>query len=295
MGTVPLSIFGILALQFQHFIMKPSTSKLLILAAATASASGLKTPLQGIADAVQSPLAGKREKPLTVSVQDDVRVSHRAEMAEAYLSIRACEADADKAKETGEHFLNSLKNVFTDAGLNTTVTSPTTVKSSSGGDYDADELRPRRLRGGKNKHADAEEDEEENEKQCASSSISVLVHDLDLLSTLNTNLKSDTGAHARINYIHWQLSEATKAAQKSELRRKALNAMLETGKDYAASFGVSEFMPTEFEEMYSFEDVRHPDAYRGRRYRIFDMDEDSVDLRVPDIEQCMEVRCKFTN
>ncbi|KAI7081588.1 hypothetical protein KC356_g9016 [Hortaea werneckii] len=274
--------------------MKPTTSNLLVLAAATVSASGLKTPLQGIAGAVQSPFAGKREKPLTVSVQDDVRVSHRAEMAEAYLNIRACDAVADKAKETGEHFLSSLKNVFTDAGLNTTVTSPTTVKSSSDDDYDDFAFRPRRMRGGKDKHTDAEEDEAEDEKQCASSSISVLVHNLDLLSILNTNLTSDTGAHARINYINWQLSEDTKAAQKSELRRKALNSMLETGKDYAAAFGVSEFVPTEFEEMYSFEDVRHPDAYRGR-YRIFDMDEDSVDLRVPDIEQCMEVRCKFTN
>ncbi|KAI7287097.1 hypothetical protein KC345_g768 [Hortaea werneckii] len=274
--------------------MKPTTSNLLILAAATASASGFKTPLQGIADVAQSPFAGKRERPLTVSVRDDVRVSHRAEMAEAYLSIRACDTDADKANETGEHFLNSLKNVFTDAGLNTTVTSPTTVKSSSDDDYDDSELRPRRMRGGKNKHADAEEDDDEYEKQCASSSISVLVHDLDLLSTLNTNLTSDTGAHARIKYIHWQLSEVTKAAQKSELRRKALDAMLETGKDYAAAFGISEFIPTEFEEEYTFEDVRRPDSYRGR-YRIFGIDEESVDLRVPDIEQCMEVRCKFTN
>merc|ERR1711939_1213114 len=256
---------------FPPFIMKSTTSKFLVLAAATASASGFKTPFQGIADAAQSPFAGKHEKPLTVSARDDVRVSHRAEMAEAYLSIRACDSDAD---------------------LNTTVTSPTTVKPSSGDDYDDYAFRSRRIRGGKNKHDDAEEDEDE--KQCARSSISVFVHDLDLLSTLNTNLTSGTGAHARINYINWQLSEATKAAQKSELRRKALDAMLETGKDYAAAFGVSEFVPTEFEEMYSFEDVRHPDAYRGR-YRIFDMDEDSVDLRVPDIEQCMEVRCKFTN
>ncbi|GAB1737410.1 hypothetical protein NU219Hw_g1555t1 [Hortaea werneckii] len=272
--------------------MKSTTSNLLILAAATASASGLKTPLQGIADAAQAPFAGKREKPLTVSAREDIRVSHRAEMAEAYLSIRACDADADKANEDGEHFLNNLKNVFTDAGLNITVTSPTTVKTSSGDDFDDYDLRPRRMRGGKNKDADIEEDEDE--KQCASSSISVLVHDLDLLSTLNTNLTSETGAHARINYVHWQLSEATKAAQKLELRRKALNAMLETGKDYAAVFGVSEFIPTEFEEEYTFEDVRHPDAYRSR-YRIFDMSEDSVDLRVPDIEQCMEVKCKFTN
>jgi len=292
MGTVLLSIFGILASQFQHFIMKPTSSSLLILAAATASASGFKTPLQGIAEAAQSPFAGKREKPLTVSVQDDIRVSHRAEMAEAYLSIRACDTDADKANENGEHFLNSLKNVFNDAGLNTTVTSPTTVKSSSDDDYDDYELRPRRLRGGKNKHADAEGDEDE--KQCASSSIMVIVHDLDLLSTLNASLTSDAGAHARIDYIDWQLSEATKAAQKSELRRKALNTMLETGKDYAAAFGVSEFTPTEFEEEYSFDHVLRPDGHRGR-YRFFDMDEDSMDLRVPDIEQCMEVRCKFTN
>ncbi|KAI7490731.1 hypothetical protein KC351_g459 [Hortaea werneckii] len=272
--------------------MKPTTSNLLILAAATASASGLKTPLQGIADAAQLPFAGKREKPLTVSVQDNVQVSHRAEMAEAHLSVRACDADADKANETREEFLNNLKNVFTDAGLNTTVTSPTTVMSMLNDDYDDYDLRPRRMRGGKKKDADAEGDEDE--KQCARSSISVLVHDLDLLSTLNTSLTSDTGAHARINFIHWQLSEATKVAQKSELRRKALNVMLETGKDYAAAFGVSEFIPTEFEEEYTFEDVRHSDAYRGR-YRIFDMDEDSVDLRVPDIEQCMEVKCKFTN
>ncbi|RMY57270.1 hypothetical protein D0865_03208 [Hortaea werneckii] len=272
--------------------MKSTTSKFLVLAAATASASGLKTPFQGIADAAQSPFAGKHEKPLTVSARDDVRVSHRAEMAEAYLSIRACDADADKANENGEHFLNNLKNLFSDAGLNTTVTSPTTVKPSSGDDYDDYAFRSRRIRGGKNKHDDAEEDEDE--KQCARSSISVFVHDLDLLSTLNTNLTSGTGAHARINYINWQLSEATKAAQKSELRRKALDAMLETGKDYAAAFGVSEFVPTEFEEEYTLEDVRRPDSYRGR-YRIFDMNEDSVDLRVPDIEQCMEVRCKFTN
>merc|ERR1712072_62418 len=253
---------------FPPFIMKSTTSKFLVLAAATASASGFKTPFQGIADAAQSPFAGKHEKPLTVSARDDVRVSHRAEMAEAYLSIRACDGDADKANENGEHFLNTLKNFFSDAGLNTTVTSPTTVKPSSG--------------------------EDEDEKQCARSSISVFVHDLDLLSTLNTNLTSGTGAHARINYINWQLSEATKAAQKSELRRKALDAMLETGKDYAAALGVSEFVPTEFEEDYTLEDVRRPDSYRGR-YRIFNMNEDSVDLRVPDIEQCMEVRCKFTN
>ncbi|KAI6908320.1 hypothetical protein KC318_g1039 [Hortaea werneckii] len=272
--------------------MKPTTSNLLILAAATASASGLKTPLQGIADAAQSPFAGKHEKPLTLSARDDVRVSHRAEMAEAYLSIRACDADADKANENGEHFLNNLKHVFSDAGLNTTVTSPTTVKTSSDDDYDNYAFRSRRMRGGKNKHDDDEADEDE--KQCASSSILVFVHDLDLLSTLNTNLTSDTGAHARVTYINWQLSEATKAAQKSELRRKALDAMLETGKDYAAAFGVSEFVPTEFEEEYTLEDVRRPDSYRGR-YRIFDMNEDSVDLRVPDIEQCMEVRCKFTN
>ncbi|KAI7189891.1 hypothetical protein KC316_g6035 [Hortaea werneckii] len=272
--------------------MKPTMSKFLVLAAATASASGLKTPFQGIADAAQSPFAGKHEKPLTVSARDDVRVSHRAEMAEAYLSIRACDADADKANEDGEHFLNNLKNVFTGAGLNTTVTSPTTVKTSSDDDYDDYAFRSCRMRGGKNKHDAAEEDEDE--EQCARSSITVFVHDLELLSTLNTNLTSDTGAHARIDYINWQLSEATRAAQKSELRRKALSAMLETGKDYAVAFGVSEFLPMEFEEEYTFEDVRRPNAYRDR-YRIFAMDEDSTDLSVPDIEIFMDVRCKFTN
>jgi len=278
-----------LCLPSSKVIMKLTTSYLILLAAATASASGFKAPLQGIADAAQSPFVGNREKPLTVSARDNVRISHRAETAEAYLSIRACHADADKANDNGERFLNDLKTVFTNAGLNTTVTSPTTVKSSLADDYDV--FRPRRMRGGKDKHADAEEDEDE--KHCASSSFTVLVQDLDLISALKTNLTSSTGAHARIDYIHWQISEATKAAQKSELRRKALNLMLETGKDYSAAFGVSEFTPTELEEEYSFDHVRRSDGHRGR-YRFLDMDEDSLDLSVPDIEQCMEIGFKFT-
>ncbi|KAI7638330.1 hypothetical protein KC343_g147 [Hortaea werneckii] len=142
--------------------------------------------------------------------------------------------------------------VFANAGLDTTVTSSTTVKGSSADDYyDYDDyvFQPRRMRSGKDKHADAQD---EDEKNCASSSVTVLVQDLDLLSTVRTNLTSDTSAHARIDYIHWQLSEATKAAQMSELRRKALNAMLETSKDYSAAFGVSELTLTEFTGEYSF-------------------------------------------
>jgi len=282
---------GYLCLPSSKFIMKMTTSYLLLLAAATALASGFKAPLQGIADAAQSPFVGNREKPLTVNARDNVRISHRAETAEAYLSIRGCHADADKANDIGERFLNDLKTVFTDAGLNTTVTSPTTVKSSLADDFKDDVFRPRRMRGRIDKHADAEEDEEE--KHCACSSVTVFVPDLDLVSTLKTNLTSSNGAHARIDYIHWQISEATKAAQKSELRRKALNLMLETGKDYSAAFGVSEFIPTEFEEEYSFDHVRRSDGHRGR-YRLLDMDEDSLDLSVPDIEQRMEIRFKFT-
>merc|ERR1712087_816866 len=277
-----------LCLSFK-FIMKLTASYPILLAAATASASGFKVPLQGIADAAQSPFVGNRGKPLTVNARDTVRISHRAETAEAYLRIRACHANADKATDNGERFLNDLKTVFTNAGLNATVTSPTAVKSSYADDYDV--FRPRRMRGGKDKHADAEEDEDE--KHCASSSFTVLVQDLDLISALKTNLTSSTGAHARIDYIHWQISEATKAAQKSELRRKALNLMLETGKDYSAAFGVSEFIPTEFEEEFSYDHVRRSDGHRGR-YRFLDMDEDSIDLSVPDIEQCMEIRFKFT-
>ncbi|KAI6806380.1 hypothetical protein KC342_g18969 [Hortaea werneckii] len=143
---------------------------------------------------------------------------------------------------------------------------------------------------GKDKHADAQD---EDEKNCASSSVTVLVQDLDLLSTVRTNLTSDTSAHARIDYIHWQLSEATKAAQKSELRRKALNAMLETSKDNSAAFGVSELTPTEFTQEYSFDHVRRSDGHRDR-YRFLDMDEDSLDLSVPGIEERMEIRSKFT-
>merc|ERR1712230_347734 len=145
-------------------IMKLTTSYLILLAAATASASGFKAPLQGIADAAQSPFVGNREKPLTVSARDNVRISHRAETAEAYLSIRACDADADRAKEIGEHFQSDLRKTFTDAGLNTTVTSSTTVKSSWN-DYDDDfddyVRPPRRMRGGRMKYFDSEEDEDE--------------------------------------------------------------------------------------------------------------------------------------
>merc|ERR1712113_914638 len=135
-----------LCLPSSKVIMKLTTSYLILLAAATASASGFKAPLQGIADAAQSPFVGNREKPLTVSARDNVRISHRAETAEAYL-----------------------------------------------------------------------------------------------------------------------------------------NLMLETGKDYSAAFGVSEFTPTELEEEYSFDHVRRSDGHRGR-YRFLDMDEDSLDLSVPDIE-----------
>lgn len=277
--------------------MKPTTSSLILLAAATASASGLKAPLQGIANAAQSPFGGKREKSLAISARDDFRISHRAESAEAYLSIRACDAGADKAKENGERFQSDLRKILTDAGLKTTVTSPTTVKRSQNVHYvDSDEyaLSSRRRHGGKMKWFDTEE--EDDEKHCASSSILVLVHDVDLISVLDTKPASDTGAHARIERIDWQLSEATKAAQKSELRRKAVNILLETGKDYAAAFGVDEFVPMalELQEEYTYDEVRPPKGHR-RRYEDFDMDEDSTDLSVPDIEIFMDVGCKLTN
>ncbi|KAI6809296.1 hypothetical protein KC340_g15856 [Hortaea werneckii] len=147
------------------------------------------------------------------------------------------------------------------------------------------------MRSGKDKHADAQD---EDEKNCASSSVTVLVQDLDLHSIVRTNLTSDTGAQARVDYIHWQFSEATKAAQKSKLRRKALNAMLETSKDYSSAFGVSKLTPTEFTVEYSSDRVRRSDGNRSR-YRFLDMDEDSLDLSVPDIEERMEIRFKFTH
>lgn len=39
--------------------------------------------------------------------------------------------------------------------------------------------------------------------------------------------------------------------------------MLETSKDYSATFGISEFTSTEFKEEFSFDYVRRLDKYRS--------------------------------
>lgn len=269
--------------------MAPNVSTLLLLATALASAKSLNQ-IRGanLRYQEQSPFTQAKDNvPMTISARSEIRVSHIAEIAEADIAVHACHANRDEAEKRTESHQKVLEKHFTELGLNTTISSPPTVRDATEDNWEENGFRRRRYR----KHDD-DEDEEEEEKGksfCGTTSLTVTLVNLDMLAHLRANL-SAAHAEARLEYVDWRLTDATKAKKKTELRHKALAEMTEIGNDYAEVFGVDKVVPTSFDEQYGYDDrVRRG---QGKR-RIYFMDDD-VDLSVPDVHMFTEFKFDFT-
>ncbi|TKA22154.1 hypothetical protein B0A50_08211 [Salinomyces thailandicus] len=266
--------------------MAPITTSVFLLlsaAAATVSGSRLGDTYHGLTQAAQAPLSGKQAKPFTISIRDDVKAMHLAEIATAHVTVHACNSDRGAALHDGETRLQSLQSIWADAGLNSTISSPIHVRESEDDDgwNDIDDFGPIRRPSRKHK-IDKESDEEETPKYCARSRVKITVEDLDVLPDLAAKLDAESEG-TRLEYVHWELKETTKSAQKSQLLREAYARMLQARTRYAEAFDLDELSPIAFNEDYSYVDARSRNRFGA-----------DVDLTVPDMEFFMEFQCTFS-
>lgn len=238
----------------------------------------------------QSPFSlAKDGVPMTIGARSEVSVANPAEIAEADIAVHACHNERSEAEKRTDAHLKVLEKHFKSLGLNTSVPFTTTVQD--GDDDEWDESMYRSGRGRKASYSGEDEEPQEKPKPsfCGSSTLTVTVTDLSLLPHLSANLSAQY-AEARLEFVDWRLTDATKMAKKTELRQKALREMTEIGKDYAKILGVENVVPMHLDEQYGYEDTR---VSRARGRMAWRMERDEVDLRVPEVQIFTEFKFEF--
>lgn len=264
--------------------MATKLTTLFLLAASAASA--MKD--DSVRYQAQSPLT-KDNIPMTISARSELSVTHPAEIAEADIAVHACHDDRSEAEKRTDAHVKVLEKHFSTLGLNTSVPFTTIVRDGYDDEWDESTYGSGRGR----KALSFGDDEEPQEKTglhfCGISTLTVAVADLSLLPHLGTNLSAQY-AEARLEYVDWRLSDATKIVKKTELRQKALGEMMVIGKDYATILGVEKVVPTLFDEQYGYEDTR---VRRARGRMAWRLERDEVDLRVPEVQMFTEFKFEF--
>lgn len=264
--------------------------KSIILAAITALSSAEaingQTRLQVSPEPIGS--LGKRMK---ISARSEVSVEHTAELAEIEIGVHSCHASRSQAKDQTTSHLEALSSRFSSLGLNITQAYPVSINSAEDDEWDWMAGGRYNRKSWKDSSSSKNKDDEDEESFCGTSTLTVSVSDLSLLPQFSTGNLSTSTADARVDYIDWTLTCATKAAQKSSLRRKALQEMKAIGDDYAEVFGVESVTMVGLEEYYGYDEVAI--GGKGRRWSLWRDAGEAVDLSVPELSTTAEFSFEF--
>lgn len=257
----------------------PTLYSLLFFSAAASALGFAQKPLDDVA---ATPLS---DTPLTVSARDEVRVSRRAEIAELDVALEACASNRSQAESNAAKDLQSVQQFLDQSGLDSTVTSAVRLRTGNDEEWDV----PRRFR--KDGKPSSSDDEDRN--LCAHASIAVTVRELEHLPAVLGNLTTSASTSSvSVEYVDWQIGEATKAAMKAEMRRSGISNMADTGRMYAEAFGVERLDFAGLEEEYSYVEARR--VRRGGRRYWYGYEVDVETGEVPELEMMMEVRYRFS-
>lgn len=164
-----------------------------------------------------------RLRPSTIVVNAEASIPRPADIANLEISISASGPDRDnvtaQAHSDMEYVKNLLKKLTDQVGKWTT--SAVSVREAGMGMF----------RGCGNPFSHGNVDTKE---YCANGHVSVPFKQLDMLPQFSKNITNAT--KLTIDWIDWQLSDATKAAAKSELRLQAMDKLMEAATEYAHLF-----------------------------------------------------------
>lgn len=219
-------------------------------------------------------------------------VEHTAEQAEIEIGVHSCHASRSQAKDQTTSHVEALSSRFSSLGLNITHTFPVSINSAEDDEWDWTPGGRYNRKSWKEGNGSKNKDAGDEESFCGTSTLTISVSDLSLLPQFSTGNLSSSTADARVDYIDWTLTPATKASQKSALRRKALQEMKAVGDDYAEVFGVESVTMVGLEEDYGYDEMV-ASAGKGRRWSLWRDAEEAVDLSVPELTMSSEFAFEF--
>ena len=231
---------------------------------------------------------GGTNTPLTITVGGEAAVSHPPDIAMLHVSIRTSGLSKDAARhemifavDGMESLLHQFSGEPSSAIEDWTIGRPNVRSNDPRVDPSVGYML----------QEDATSLDNAPEEFKATVQLNIRFQKLDFLEIFADRMTSLS--QARIDRIRWYLDEQNSAAAKAELRKKAIDRVLQAGHDYADAFGSKSAQPLEFEEQYisgMMSDFDYGSLYDDM---FFDHNRE-VSLEPVDVSMSTNVKCKFS-